>query len=106
MNNINKKERLERKGSISLSFKFDLQLFADKETLSGDSYLPDHKAQNDFIDNDTIPEVSTSRTRRTNPYTISHIDRKYKSWATYMMNVNLTSLDLWFRSKGIGVKKY
>ena len=104
MNNINKKERLERKGSISLSFKFDLQLFADKEALSGDPYLPDHKAQNDFIDNDTIPEVSTSRTRRTNPYTISHIDRKYKSWATYMMNVNLTSLDLWFRSKGIGVK--
>lgn len=52
MNNINKKERLERKGSISLSFKFDLQLFADKEALSGDPYLPDYKAQNDFIDND------------------------------------------------------
>lgn len=103
MNNINKKERLERKGSISLSFKFDLQLFADKETLSGDPYLPDHKAQNDFIDNDTIPEVSTSRTRRNNPYTISHIDRKYKSWATYMMNIKLTDLNYWFSRMGITV---
>lgn len=103
MNNINKKERLERKGSISLSFKFDLQLFADKETLSGDPYLPDHKAQNDFIDDDTIPEVSTSRTRRTNPYTISHIDRKYKSWATYMMNIKLTDLNYWFSRMGITV---
>lgn len=103
MNNINKKERLERKGSISLSFKFDLQLFADKETLSGDPYLPDHKAQNDFIDDDTIPEVSTSRTRRTNPYTISHIDRKYKSWATYMMNIKLSDLNYWFSRMGITV---
>lgn len=103
MNNINKKERLERKGFISLSFKFDLQLFADKETLSGDPYLPDHKAQNDFIDDDTIPEVSTSRTRRTNPYTISHIDRKYKSWATYMMNIKLTDLNYWFSRMGITV---
>ena len=103
MNNINKKERLERKGSISLSFKFDLQLFADKETLSGDPYLPDHKAQNDFIDDDTIPEISTSRTRRTNPYTISHIDRKYKSWATYMMNIKLTDLNYWFSRMGITV---
>lgn len=103
MNNINKKERLERKGSISLSFKFDLQLFADKETLSGDPYLPDHKAQNDFIDDDTIPEVSTSRTRRTNPYTISHIDRKYKSWATYMMNIKLTDLNYWFSRMGITI---
>lgn len=103
MNNINKKERLERKGSISLSFKFDLQLFADTETLSGDPYLPDHKAQNDFIDDDTIPEVSTSRTRRTNPYTISHIDRKYKSWATYMMNIKLTDLNYWFSRMGITV---
>lgn len=104
MNNINKKERLERKGSISLSFKFDLQLFAeDAETLSGDPYLPDHKAQNDFIDDDTIPEVSTSRTRRTNPYTISHIDRKYKSWATYMMNIKLTDLNYWFSRMGITV---
>lgn len=103
MNNINKKERLERKGSISLSFKFDLQLFADKEALSGDPYLPDHKAQNDFIDNDTIPEVSTSRTRRNNPYTISHIDRKYKSWATYMMNIKLTDLNYWFSRMGITV---
>ena len=103
MNNINKKERLERKGSISLSFKFDLQLFADKETLSGDPYLPDHKAQNDFIDDDTIPEVSTSRTRRNNPYTISHIDRKYKSWATYMMNIKLTDLNYWFSRMGITV---
>lgn len=103
MNNINKKERLERKGSISLSFKFDLQLFADTETLSGDPYLPDHKAQNDFIDNDTIPEVSTSRTRRNNPYTISHIDRKYKSWATYMMNIKLTDLNYWFSRMGITV---
>lgn len=103
MNNINKKERLERKGSISLSFKFDLQLFADKEALSGDPYLPDHKAQNDFIDNDTIPEVSTSRTRRTNPYTISHIDRKYKTWATYMMNIKLTDLNYWFSRMGITV---
>lgn len=103
MNNINKKERLERKGSISLSFKFDLQLFADEETLSGDPYLPDHKAQNDFIDDDTIPEVSTSRTRRNNPYTISHIDRKYKSWATYMMNIKLTDLNYWFSRMGITV---
>lgn len=103
MNNINKKERLERKGSISLSFKFDLQLFADKETLSGDPYLPDHKAQNGFIDDDTIPEVSTSRTRRNNPYTISHIDRKYKSWATYMMNIKLTDLNYWFSRMGITV---
>ena len=103
MNNINKKGRLERKGSISLSFKFDLQLFADKEALSGDPYLPDHKAQNDFIDDDTIPEVSTSRTRRTNPYTISHIDRKYKSWATYMMNIKLTDLNYWFSRMGITV---
>ena len=103
MDNINKKERLERKGSISLSFKFDLQLFADKEALSGDPYLPDHKAQNDFIDNDTIPEVSTSRTRRNNPYTISHIDRKYKSWATYMMNIKLTDLNYWFSRMGITV---
>lgn len=103
MNNINKKERLERKGSISLSFKFDLQLFADKETLSGDPYLPDHKSQNDFIDDDTIPEVSTSRTRRNNPYTISHIDRKYKSWATYMMNIKLTDLNYWFSRMGITV---
>lgn len=103
MNNINKKERLERKGSISLSFKFDLQLFADPETLSGDPYLPDYKAQNDFIDNDTVPEVSTSRTRRNNPYTISHIDRKYKSWATYMMNIKLTDLNYWFSRMGITV---
>lgn len=103
MNNINKKERLERKGSISLSFKFDLQLFADPETLSGDPYLPDHKAQNDFIDDDTIPEVSTSRTRHDNPYTISHIDRKYKSWATYMMNIKLTDLNYWFSRMGITV---
>lgn len=103
MNNINKKERLERKGSISLSFKFDLQLFADKEALSGDPYLPDHKAQNDFIDDDTIPEISTSRTRRTNPCTISHIDRKYKSWATYMMNIKLTDLNYWFSRMGITV---
>lgn len=103
MNNINKKERLERKGSISLSFKFDLQLFADKETLSGDPYLPDHKAQNDFIDDDTIPEISTSRTRRINPYTVSHIDRKYKSWATYMMNIKLTDLNYWFSRMGITV---
>lgn len=103
MNNINKKERLERKGSISLSFKFDLQLFADKEALSGDPYLPDHKAQNDFIDDDTIPEVSTSRTRRNNPYTISHIDRKYKTWATYMMNIKLTDLNYWFSRMAITV---
>lgn len=103
MNNINKKERLERKGSISLSFKFDLQLFADTEALSGDPYLPDHKAQNDFIDDDTIPEVSTSRTRRNNPYTISHIDRKYKSWATYMMNIKLTDLNYWFSRMAITV---
>ena len=103
MNNINKKERLERKGSISLSFKFDLQLFADTEALSGDPYLPDYKAQNDFIDDDTIPEVSTSRTRRNNPYTISHIDRKYKSWATYMMNIKLTDLNYWFSRMGITV---
>ena len=103
MNNINKKERLERKGSISLSFKFDLQLFADTETLSGDPYLPDHKAQNDFIDDDTIPEVSTSRTRHDNPYTISHIDRKYKTWATYMMNIKLTDLNYWFSRMGITV---
>lgn len=103
MNNINKKERLERKGSVSLSFKFDLQLFADTETLSGDPYLPDHKAQNDFIDDDTIPEVSTSKTRHDNPYTISHIDRKYKSWATYMMNIKLTDLNYWFSRMGITV---
>ena len=103
MNNINKKERLERKGSTSLSLKFDLQLFADKEALSGDPYLPDHKAQNDFIDDDTIPEISTSRTRRTNPYTISHIDRKYKSWATYMMNIKLVDLNYWFSRMGITV---
>lgn len=103
MNNINKKERLERKGSVSLSFKFDLQLFADKEALSGDPYLPDHKAQNDFIDDDTIPEVSTSRTRHDNPYNISHIDRKYKSWATYMMNIKLTDLNYWFSRMGITV---
>lgn len=103
MNNINKKERLERKGSISLSFKFDLQLFADKETLSGDPYLPDHKAQNDFIDDDTIPEVSTSRTRRNNPYTISHIDRKYKTWATYMMNIKLVDLNYWFSRMAITI---
>ena len=103
MNNINKKERLERKGSISLSFKFDLQLFADTETLSGDPYLPDHKAQNDFIDDDTIPEVSTSRTRRNNPYTISHIDKKYKAWCTYLMDARAENLDDWFAKVSIGI---
>ena len=104
MNNINKKERLERKGSISLSFKFDLQLFADKETLSGDPYLPDHKAQNYFIDDDTIPEVSTSRTRHSDPYTIAHIDRKYKTWCTYLMSAKAENLDDWFAKVGIVIR--
>ena len=103
MNNINKKEGLERKGSISLSFKFDLQLFADTEALSGDPYLPDHKAQNDFIDNDTIPEVNTDRTRRANPYTISHIDKRFKTWATYLMDARAENLDDWFAKVGITV---
>ena len=104
MNNINKKGRLERKGSISLSFKFDLQLFADKEALSGDPYLPDHKAQNDFIDNDTIPEVITSRTRHSDPYTIAHIDRKYKTWCTYLMSAKAENLDDWFAKVGIAIR--
>ena len=54
MNNINKKERLERKGSISLSLKFDFQLFADKDDLSVEPYFPYHKSKNGFNDDNTI----------------------------------------------------
>lgn len=103
MSNINKKERLERRSSISLSFKFDLQLFADKITPSGDPNLPDHKKEDKFLDDNTIP-LADDRSRRSNPYTISHIDKRFKSWATYMMDVRLENLDDWFAKQGIIVR--
>lgn len=103
MNNINKKERLERRSSISLFFKFDLQIFADKVTPSGDPNLPDHKKADKFLDNNTVP-LNDTRSRRSNPYTISHINNRFKSWATYMMDVRLENLNDWFAKQGIDVK--
>lgn len=103
MSNINKKERLERRSSISLSFKFDLQLFADTITPSGDPNLPDHKKADKFLDDNTIP-LSDDKSRRSNPYIISHIDKRFKSWATYMMDVRLENLDDWFAKQGIIVR--
>lgn len=100
MNNINKKERLERRSSISLSFKFDLQLFADRITPSGDPNLPDHKKADKFLDDNTIP-LADDRSRRSNPYTISHIDRRFKTWCTYLMDSKYENLDDWFGLHGV-----
>ena len=94
-NNINKKERLERKGSISLSFKFDLQLFADTETLSGDPNLPDHKANDPFLDNMEFTHVVS------NPYTIKKVNKRFKARATYLINIKYESLDDWFKIQGV-----
>lgn len=98
MDNINKKERLERRSSISLSFKLDLQLFA--ETPSGDPNLPDYKSEDPFMNNDDIP-LSTDSNRRSNPYNIEHIDKRYKAWATYMINIKYESLDDWCAIHGV-----
>lgn len=98
MDNINKKERLERRSSISLSFKLDLQLFA--ETPSGDPNLPDYKSEDLFMNNDDIP-LSNDSNRRSNPYNIEHIDKRYKAWATYMINIKYESLDDWCAIHGV-----
>lgn len=98
MDNINKKERLERRSSISLSFKLDLQLFA--EPPSGDPNLPDYKSEDPFMNNDDIP-LSTDSNRRSNPYNIEHIDKRYKAWATYMINIKYESLDDWCAIHGV-----
>lgn len=97
-NNINKKERLERRSSISLSFKLDLQLFA--EPPSGDPNLPDYKSEDPFMNNDDIP-LSTDSNRRSNPYNIEHIDKRYKAWATYMLSIKYESLDDWCAIHGV-----
>ena len=97
-NNINKKERLERRSSISLSFKLDLQLFA--ETPSGDPNLPDYKSEDPFMNNDDIP-LSNDSNRRSNPYNIEHIDKRYKAWATYMLSIKYESLDDWCAIHGV-----
>lgn len=97
-NNINKKERLERRSSISLSFKLDLQLFA--EPPSGDPNLPDYKSEDPFMNNDDTP-LSTDSNRRSNPYNIEHIDKRYKAWATYMINIKYESLDDWCAIHGV-----
>lgn len=98
MDNINKKERLERRSSISLSFKLDLQLFA--EPPSGDPNLPDYKSEDPFMNNDDIP-LSTDSNRRSNPYNIEHIDKRYKAWATYMLSIKYESLDDWCAIHGV-----
>lgn len=97
-NNINKKERLERRSSISLSFKLDLQLFA--ETPSGDPNLTDYKSEDPFMNNDDTP-LSNDSNRRSNPYNIEHIDKRYKAWATYMINIKYESLDDWCAIHGV-----
>ena len=97
-NNINKKERLERRSSISLSFKLDLQLFA--EPPSGDPNLPDYKSEDPFMNNDDTP-LSNDSNRRSNPYNIEHIDKRYKAWATYMLNIKYENLDDWFAIHGV-----
>lgn len=98
MDNINKKERLERRSSISLSFKLDLQLFA--EPPSGDPNLPDYKSEDPFMDNNDTP-LSNDSNRRSNPYNIEHIDKRYKAWATYMLNIKYENLDDWFAIHGV-----
>lgn len=98
MDNINKKERLERRSSISLSFKLDLQLFA--ESPSGDPNLPDYKSEDPFMNNDDTP-LSNDSNRRSNPYNIEHIDKRYKAWATYMINIKYESLDDWCAIHGV-----
>jgi hypothetical protein len=98
MDNINKKERLERRSSISLYFKLDLQLFA--ETPSGDPNLPDYKSEDPFMNNDDIP-LSNDSNRRSNPYNIEHIDKRYKAWATYMLSIKYESLDDWCAIHGV-----
>ena len=98
MDNINKKERLERRSSISLSFKLDLQLFA--ETPSGDPNLPDYKSEDPFMNNDDTP-LSNDSNRRSNPYNIEHIDKRYKAWATYMLSIKYESLDDWCAIHGV-----
>ena len=97
-NNINKKERLERRSSISLSFKLDLQLFA--ETPSGDPNLPDYKSEDPFMNNDDTP-LSNDSNRRSNPYNIEHIDKRYKAWATYMISIKYENLDDWCAIHGV-----
>lgn len=97
-NNINRKERLERRSSISLSFKLDLQLFA--EPPSGDPNLPDYKSEDPFMNNDDTP-LSNDSNRRSNPYNIEHIDKRYKAWATYMLSIKYENLDDWFAVHGI-----
>ena len=98
MDNINKKERLERRSSVSLSFKLDLQLFA--ESPSGDPNLPDYKSEDPFMNNDDIP-LSNDSNRRSNPYNIEHIDKRYKAWATYMLSIKYESLDDWCAIHGV-----
>lgn len=98
MDNINKKERLERRSSISLSFKLDLQLFA--EPPSGDPNLPDYKSEDPFMNNDDTP-LSNDSNRRSNPYNIEHIDKRYKAWATYMLSIKYESLDDWCAIHGV-----
>lgn len=98
MDNINKKERLERRSSISLSFKLDLQLFA--ESPSGDPNLPDYKSEDPFMDNNDTP-LSNDSNRRSNPYNIEHIDKRYKAWATYMLSIKYENLDDWFAIHGV-----
>lgn len=98
MDNINKKERLERRSSISLSFKLDLQLFADPP--SGDPNLPDYKSEDPFMNNDDTP-LSNDTNRRSNPYNIEHIDKRFKAWATYMINIKYESLDDWCAIHGV-----
>lgn len=98
MDNINKKERLERRSSISLSFKLDLQLFA--ESPSGDPNLPDYKSEDPFMDNNDTP-LSNDSNRRSNPYNIEHIDKRFKAWATYMINIKYESLDDWCAIHGV-----
>ena len=97
-NNINRKERLERRSSISLSFKLELQLFA--EPPSGDPNLPDYKSEDPFMDNNDTP-LSNDSNRRSNPYNIEHIDKRYKAWATYMLNIKYENLDDWFAIHGV-----
>lgn len=97
-NNINKKERSERRSSISLSFKLDLQLFA--EPPSGDPNLPDYKSEDPFMNNDDTP-LSNDSNRRSNPYNIEHIDKRYKAWATYMLSIKYESLDDWCAIHGV-----
>lgn len=97
-NNINKKERSERRSSISLSFKLDLQLFA--EPPSSDPNLPDYKSEDPFMNNDDIP-LSNDSNRRSNPYNIEHIDKRYKAWATYMLSIKYESLDDWCAIHGV-----